>query len=123
MRESGRHVETCVARSESPKSLATDAYHERVKHKAAAYWPARVMLVSGMVGTLFVAAVALALAVPLVPGLGEPLFGVLPTVLGVPVRIVGCVAGVVAALAGLTWMILIFHGPRDEPPDWRYRER
>ncbi len=32
-------------------------------------------------------------------------------------------AGLVAAGAGLVWMIRIFRGPRDEPPSWRYRDR
>ncbi|MCJ7832602.1 MAG: hypothetical protein MUP92_04040 [Actinobacteria bacterium] len=27
------------------------------------------------------------------------------------------------ALIGRVWMIRIFHGPRDEPPPWRYRDR
>ena len=81
------------------------------------------MLVAGMVATAAVVAVALAVALPVVPGLGDPLFGALPTFFGVPARLVGCVVGVAAALLGLAWMVRILRGPHDEPPHWRYRER
>jgi hypothetical protein len=30
--------------------------------------------------------------------------------------------GLVAAGAGLVWMIRVFRGPRDEPPSWRARD-
>ena len=77
--------------------------------RGPAYWPARIMLGVGIVATLL----AIVLAVVVVS---------LSTSMSSDPSMVPLVAAGVAAV-GLVWMIRIFHGPRDDPPAWRYRDR
>lgn len=91
-----------------------------MNHRTRAYWPTRILLAVGFVAT--------AIAVLAAPGLLEPCFGCTnEPVLGiVPARVatvVLVVSGIVVAVFGLVWMVRIFRGPRDEPSDWRYRDR
>jgi len=89
--------------------------------RTPAYWPTRIMLAVGIVATA--AVLALAWMAPGLPGLGDPMFGVPATVLGLPVRVVGDAAAVAASLVGLVWMVRVFRGPRERPTRWRYRDR
>jgi len=89
-----------------------------MKHRTPAYWPARILLGVGISATVTVFALALTqmLAQP-------PMFGVEPTVLGLPNRVVGAALAAAVAVGGLVWMFHISRGARDEPPAWRYRRR
>jgi len=87
-----------------------------MRHRTPAYWPTRILLVVGSIGTIIVFALAPMLV------LAEPsMFGPEPTVLGLPNRVVIAGLGVAVAVFGLLWMVRIFRGPRDKPPSWRYR--
>lgn len=87
-----------------------------MRHRTPAYWPTRILLVVGFIGTVIVVALA-----PLLM-LAEPsMFDPDVTVLGIPSRRVIAALGVAVAVFGLLWMVRIFRGPRDNPPPWRYR--
>ena len=82
-----------------------------------AYWPARIMLAIGICVT--------AIVLLITPLLIDPhhMSGDRATMFGVPTNVVQAVIAVGLAVVGLVWMLRIFRGPRDEPPDWRYRDR
>jgi hypothetical protein len=83
--------------------------------KAPAYWPTRIMLAVAIIATAIVVAFALWLAswAPSPFTVGGPIVWELPTN--------GLLTTV--AVIGLVWVILIFRGPREEPPPWRHRDR
>jgi hypothetical protein len=99
-------------------TLATRSYDGRMKHRTPAYWPTRIMLAVGSIGTVIAFALALMLMLA-----EPPVFGPEPTILGLPTRVAEAALAVGLAVLGLVWMIRIFRGPRDEPPPWRYRDR
>ena len=81
-----------------------------MKHRTPAYWPTRIMLAVGIAAVLFA-------GVTLVTE---------PTTMGGGRRMAEnpfVLAGFLAMVVGLVWMLRIFRGPRDEPPDWRHRSR
>lgn len=87
-------------------------------HRTPAYWPTRILLAVGLIATVIAFVVALTLM------LSEPLmFGGPATVFGLPNRVVVPALAVAVAVFGVVWMVRIFRGPRDEPSDWRYRDR
>jgi hypothetical protein len=86
--------------------------------KAAAYWPARIMLAVGIVAVLLSIGGAWVLLSAPPPMSGEP-----TSVPGLPNRLVVIVVALAVEVVGLAWMVRIFRGPRDEPPLWRYRDR
>jgi hypothetical protein len=79
--------------------------------RTAGWYVTRLLLAIG-IGTFLLVAVLLLLEPTFMGGTGRRMSDE-PLVL----------AGLVAAGAGLVWMIRIFRGPRDEPPPWRYRAR
>ena len=40
-----------------------------------------------------------------------------------PLLVLLAVAAFLVMFVGLAWMIRIYHGPRIDPPSWRYRDR
>jgi hypothetical protein len=81
-----------------------------MNRRTPAYWPTRIMLAVGIAAVLL-AGVTLLL---------EPSFmGDRPRMVESPFVL----AAFLIMVLGLVWMIRIFRGPRDEPPDWRYRDR
>jgi hypothetical protein len=89
------------------------------EQRAPAYWPTRILLVVGFIAAVIEVALALTLMLTVA---APPTFPSEPAVLGLPIRVVGSLPGVAAAVVGLVWMIRIFRGPHDEPPRWRYRD-
>ncbi len=85
--------------------------------RTLAWWWTRLLLAIGIV---FVAISGLALYLAPPPFHSEAIW-VGPLLIwsfpGVPI------AALLIALVGLTWMIRIVRGRRDEPPRWRYRDR
>jgi hypothetical protein len=81
-----------------------------MKHRAPAYWPTRIMLAVGIAAVLLAAVTRL--LEPATMG-GRPLMVENQVVL----------AGFLAMVVGLVWMLRIFRRSRDEPPTWRYRDR
>jgi hypothetical protein len=93
---------------------------KRMDHTPA-YWPARIMLVVGIVSCI-----AIVLAVITGFGLASgPCVSCddRATLLGLPARAVISFAVVAPAVIGLVWMLRIFRGARDGSPAWRYRDR
>jgi hypothetical protein len=81
-----------------------------MKHRTPAYWLTRIMLAVGIAVVLFAGQAILF----------EPVFMIhRPRLVDDPLVL----AGFLAMVVGLIWMIRIFRGPRDEPPPWRYRDR
>jgi hypothetical protein len=80
-----------------------------MKHRTPAYWPTRIMLAVGIAAVLL-AGVLLLLEPSSMSGrrMVESPF---------------VLAAFLTMVVGLVWMLRIFRGPRDEPPDWRYRDR
>ena len=93
-----------------------------MKHRTPAFWPTRIMLAVGTAATVAVVAGALMMVLA-PPPVFVPLFGVEPTVLGLPSHVAW--PGLAAAVAVLGWvrMLRIFRGRCDEPPAWRHRDR
>jgi hypothetical protein len=87
-----------------------------MSHGTRAYWPTRIILAIGVIAT---AVAALGVNVLLTNRCFSCAY---PNVLGVPADVLMPVLGFVLAVVGLVWMVRIFRGPRDEPPDWRYRD-
>jgi hypothetical protein len=85
-------------------------------NSAAAYWPTRIMLAIGILAT---AAVVLATRLVIDPLMSDGR----ETVFGWPSNVVLAAVGVGLPVFGLIWMLRIFRGTRDEPQDWRYRDR
>ncbi len=88
-----------------------------MKHRTLRYWPTRIMLAVGVIATAAVVLGAKAAdraVLRLRP---------LPDVLGLPSTVWLAISSIALAVVGLVWMVRIFRGPRDEPPDWRYRDR
>lgn len=81
-----------------------------MRDRTPAYWPTRIMLAIGIAAVLL-AGVTLLIEAETMGGGGTRMLEN-PFVL----------AGFLAMVVGLVWMLRIFRGPRDEPPDWRYRE-
>ena len=88
-----------------------------MKHRTLAYWSTRIMLAIGVIATADVVLLAPLLAAPSCFSCNNP------AVLGLPSALVLAVVAVTLAVVGLIWMVRIVRGPRDEPPDWRYRDR
>ena len=87
-----------------------------MKHWTLRYWSTRILLGAGIIATADVVLGARALT--------EPCFGCTnPNVLGVPSTLWLATLSIALAVVGLVWMVRIFRGPRDEAPDWRYRDR
>ena len=92
-----------------------------MEHRTPAYWPTRILLVTGIAAAV---AIGLGLLAHLIPaGFHDTRPNVILGLLEIPGGVVISVAGFVLLVAGLVWMIRIFRGPRDEPPPWRYRDR
>lgn len=100
-----------------PCTCRAQGYHGRVKHRAAAYWPTRTLLVVGTITTAIVFALPLAMPVSM-----PAMSGMEPTLLGFTTREVVAALAAGVAVFGLVWMVRIFRGPRDEPPIWSYRD-
>ena len=88
-----------------------------MKHPTPEYASTRILLEVGVFVTVIVLALSFLL---LTQG---PTFDTRVGVLGLPANIVVGLASLVLALVGIVWMLRIFRGPRDKPPDWRYRDR
>ena len=82
-----------------------------MEHRTPAYWPTRIMLAVGIAAVLL-AGVTLLMEPTFIGGDGTRLVEN-PIVL----------AAFAVMVIGLVWMLRIFRGPRDQPPDWRYRDR
>ena len=86
-------------------------------NRTPAYWPTRVLLVGGILLTVFVVYVA-----SLMLDDCSECFGYIERQ-GVTITDLVVAVGVATAVLGLVWMVRIFRGPRDEPPAWRHRDR
>jgi hypothetical protein len=84
-------------------------------NRTPAYWPTRILLAVGVIATMFVVGLTLIVA-------EQPSFP-RPDILGLPAGLVVTLAAAGLSVVGLVWMVRVFRGPRDEPPQWRYRDR
>ena len=86
-------------------------------NRTRAYWPTRVILALGIVGS----AVAVALAI----WYGFPEHSrIEPNVVdGVPNGVLLSAVAIGLAVVGLAWMARIFVGPGEATSRWRYRDR
>ena len=88
-----------------------------MRHRTSAYWPTRIMLAVGLIGTVTAVAGALVLMLA-----ATPMFGPEPTVLGLPNRVVVAALGGAVAVFGLGWMVRIYRAnPEPDRRSWRYR--
>ena len=92
--------------------------HERTP----AYWPARIMLSLGVMGTVLAVGFAIMMAFP--PPLlgGDPSFATIGP-LTMPTAVVSSLVAGAMAIVGLAWQVRIFRGERHQAPAWRYRDR
>jgi hypothetical protein len=85
-----------------------------MRNRTPAYWPTRLMLVAAFLVPVAAALICFTAPQPV----GQPMSD--------SIDVAGPVSIALAAalwLVGVTWMLRIHRAPRDEPPDWRYRDR
>ena len=86
------------------------------------YWPTRILLCLGVMGTVLVVGFAITFAFPPAMMGGDHTMAAIGPLSVPQTAVVGFVAGVMA-LTGLVWQVRVFRGQRETPPAWRYRER
>jgi len=86
------------------------------------YWPVRIMLYLGVMGTILSVGFAIMMAIP-APYMGGDHTTAVIGPLTVPQTAIVSLVAAAMAIVGLVWQIRIFRGERIHTPAWRYRDR